>query len=86
MHFGDERRFDSDRLLESTEFAEGSAVPTFERSTKPEDPRLGAGHKHFPPPALSPREKFLDVGELQFDVGRPSMIALAGARRPLHLA
>src|SRR6476469_2369936 len=35
---------------------------------------------------LAPTEQPLDVGELQFHVGRAAVIALAGIGRPLHLA
>lgn len=34
----------------------------------------------------TPAEKPLDVGELEFDIGRPAVIALPGAGRRLHLA
>src|SRR3546814_3863019 len=36
--------------------------------------------------ASPPAEQLLDVGELQLDIGRAAMVALAGMRRRLHLA
>src|SRR5581483_12017435 len=35
---------------------------------------------------LAAAEQALDVGELQLDIGGPTVIALAGMRRRLHLA
>ncbi|GCC48542.1 hypothetical protein chiPu_0032886 [Chiloscyllium punctatum] len=35
---------------------------------------------------LPPPEQLLDVAELQFDIGRSAVVALAGVRRVFHLA
>src|SRR3954454_24107787 len=36
--------------------------------------------------ASPPSEQLLDIGELQFDIGRAAVVALAGVRRVFHLA
>ncbi len=41
---------------------------------------------HFSESALAPSEQFLDILELQLDIGRAAMVALAGMGGGLHLA
>ncbi len=49
-----------------------------------QDARLSTAYAGRRP--LAPPEQPVDVRELQFHVGRSAMVALAGARRRLHLA